>query len=216
MSTEDIFFMQCQNPKCELRFPLDLAQFGGKFCPRCGGELSKDIPRVASQSFQATINSPRRLIAVLDNLRSAHNVGSIFRSADGAAFSHLHLGGITPKPDTNHAIAKTALGAESLVPWSYNPNTPDLLKQLKNDGATLLVLESVPQAQSLYALDSRSIDLKQDLVLVVGNEPAGVDPKIISLADQCLYIPMLGKKDSLNVAIAFSIAAYHLRFGLLS
>ena len=214
MSDESIFFMQCQNPSCSLRFPLDLAQFGGKFCPRCGAKLIKDSPRVASQCFTSATNKNKNLIGVMDNLRSAHNVGSIFRTADGIGIAHCHLGGITPTPDIHPAIAKTALGAEKKVPWSYSPNTVVLVKALKESGVMIVVLEAVPQSISLYELAATALPENQTIAIVVGNEPAGVDPEIITLADHCLYIPMLGEKMSLNVAIAFSIAAYHLGFGL--
>ncbi len=206
--------MQCQNASCGLRFPLDLTQFGGKFCPRCGADLKQDSPRVASQSFATATGKAKRWVGVLDNLRSAHNVGSIFRSADGLGLNHLHLGGITPTPDIHPAVAKTALGAEKNIPWTYSPNAVAQVEALKRSGAMIIVLEAVPQSISLYDLKTESLFEKQEIVLVVGNEPAGVDPEVIALADTCVFIPMLGEKKSLNVAIAFSIAAYHLAFGM--
>ena len=157
-----------------------------------------------------------KLIAILDNIRSAHNVGSIFRSADGAGFAEIHLCGITPTPDENPAIAKTALGAEKSLAWHYAPNAVQVISGLKAQGVTILALEVTPQALSLYDLQASSLANSQAIALIVGNEPAGVDPKLIALADSCLYIPMLGQKNSLNVAIAFSLAAYHLRFSLMS
>jgi tRNA G18 (ribose-2'-O)-methylase SpoU len=212
MTTDAIFFLQCQNPACQLRFPLDLAQFEGKFCPRCGSPLEKDVPRVESQSFPASYHSQHTLIGVLDNVRSAHNVGSIFRSAEGAGFSHLHLCGITPSPNTHPAIVKTALGAEKMLAWTYAPNALRQVEQLKADGVFIIALEATPEAKSLFDFSSNKIEPTQNILLIVGNEPAGVDPRLIALADACLYIPMLGNKASLNVSIAFSIAAYHLRF----
>ncbi len=212
MPESQIFFLECQNPACGLRFPLDLAQFEGKYCPRCGSILTKDSPRLKSQSFLSGQKSPKVLIAILDNVRSAHNVGSIFRSADGAGFAQIHLCGITPTPDENPAIAKTALGAEKSLAWQYSPNAVQIIRVLKTQGVMILALETTPQALSLYELKSSAFPKDQAIALIVGNEPAGVDPKLIALADACLYIPMLGQKTSLNVSIAFSLAAYHLRF----
>lgn len=212
MPESQIFFLECQNPACGLRFPLDLAQFEGKYCPRCGSPLTKDSPRLKSQSFLSGQKSPKVLIAILDNVRSAHNVGSIFRSADGAGFAQIHLCGITPTPDENPAIAKTALGAEKSLAWQYSPNAVQIIRVLKTQGVMILALETTPQALSLYELKSSAFPKDQAIALIVGNEPAGVDPKLIALADACLYIPMLGQKTSLNVSIAFSLAAYHLRF----
>jgi 23S rRNA (guanosine2251-2'-O)-methyltransferase len=212
MPESQIFFLECQNPACGLRFPLDLAQFEGKYCPRCGSILTKDSPRLKSQSFLSGQKSPKVLIAILDNVRSAHNVGSIFRSADGAGFGQIHLCGITPTPDENPAIAKTALGAEKSLAWQYSPNAVQIIRVLKTQGVMILALETTPQALSLYELKSSAFPKDPAIALIVGNEPAGVDPKLIALADACLYIPMLGQKTSLNVSIAFSLAAYHLRF----
>lgn len=212
MPESQIFFLECQNTACGLRFPLDLAQFDGKYCPRCGSALTKDCPRLKSQSFSSNQNNPKKLIAILDNVRSAHNVGSIFRSADGAGFAQMHLCGITPTPDENPAIAKTALGAEKSLAWHYSPNAVQIIKELKTQGVYILALEATPQAQSLYELSASALPKDPAIALIVGNEPAGVDPKLIAHADTCLYIPMLGQKNSLNVSIAFSLAAYHLRF----
>lgn len=212
MSDSYIYFMQCQNPACGLRFPLDLAQFEGQYCPRCGQTLKKDCPRVASQAFSASIQKQATLIGVLDNVRSAHNVGSIFRSADGAGFSRLELCGITPTPDENPAIAKTALGAEKSLAWHYSPNTVQCVSALKAAGNLIIALEATPKSVSLFELKASVLEQAQSIALIVGNEPAGVDPKLIALADYCVYIPMLGQKNSLNVSIAFSLAAYQLQF----
>lgn len=212
MPESQIFFLECQNPACGLRFPLDLAQFEGKYCPRCGDALRKDCPRLKSQSFSSSRNRPKKLIAILDNVRSAHNVGSIFRSADGAGFAQMHLCGITPTPDENPSIAKTALGAEKSLTWHYTPNAVQVIRELKTQGIKILALEATPQAQSLYSWQASDLAKAEAIALIVGNEPAGVDPKLIALADICLYIPMLGQKNSLNVSIAFSLAAYHLQF----
>jgi tRNA G18 (ribose-2'-O)-methylase SpoU len=144
---------------------------------------------------------------LLDNIRSAWNVGSILRSADGFGFSHVYLCGITPTAD-NEAVTKTALGAEDSVPWSYHKDATRLVKGLKSEGWKVYALEddtrSLPISQFPDAL------LPNFAVLIMGNEVTGVDPALLDLCDQIFYIPMRGKKKSFNVAIAFSIAAYAL------
>lgn len=184
----------------------------GARCPRCGAAAHRQ-----GTPFGAAAPPPKGapptgpiLHALLDNLRSAWNVGSIFRSADGAGLQHLYLCGTTPQPP--HAgIHKTALGAEDTVTWSYAPNALWLARELRANGMRLWALESGLQAQSLFAAHTASHHAP--LVLIVGNERSGIDPDILPLCERTLWIPMLGIKESLNVAIAFGIAAYTLRFG---
>ncbi len=144
---------------------------------------------------------------LLDNLRSTLNVGSIFRSADGAGVRKIYCAGTTPTPE-HPKIAKTGLGAEDFTPWEYVRNGVNWARQKKAEGFLLLALEAAPQAQSLFSFPPLS---GQDRYLfVVGNEVSGIDPEIIALADATLFIPMRGEKSSLNVAVAFGIAAYTL------
>lgn len=205
----DFHFVECVNVTCRLRFPLDLSAFEGKFCPRCGSRLRDTMtstPAMPADKLPVTAQVP--LIGLLDNIRSSHNVGSIFRSADGAGFSHLYLCGITPTPNRNPEIAKTALGAETALAWSYHANSVDLAKQLKSDGLILITLERTAQSVSIQDVN---LNFSRTCALIVGNEPAGVDPDLLKLADHVISLPMLGKKESLNAAISFSIAAYWLR-----
>jgi len=207
-----IWFMQCQNPSCGLRFPLDRVQFKGTYCPRCGGELLPAVP--ALPQSQPTVHPPtniQSLSGVLDNIRSAQNVGAFFRTADGAGLQKLWLCGITPNPAENAQIAKTALGAELTLPWESAPSTLALGQALKAQGVRILALENTPQAISLFDYHIPAED--QPTALVVGSEPAGVDPAVLDLADAILSLPMAGSKGSLNVAAAFGIAVYFLRFG---
>ncbi len=142
----------------------------------------------------------------MDNIRSAWNVGSILRSADGFGFGHAYLCGITPTPEVN-AVRKTALGAEEFVTWSYHHDAVQLVKGLKKEDWTILALEENERAVAL----SKGKKIKSErTVLIVGNEVTGVDPELLDLADHILYIPMRGQKRSFNVANAFSIAAYGL------
>jgi len=148
---------------------------------------------------------------LLDNIRSTFNVGAMLRTADGAGVNHLHLTGITPQP-TNPRIAKVSLGAEFAVPWTYHTNGLRVVHDCKNRGMRILGLEILPSATSLF--DVTADILSVPTLLVVGNEVSGIDPEIQALCDQHIWIPMQGYKRSLNVAVAFGITIYTLRYGL--
>jgi tRNA G18 (ribose-2'-O)-methylase SpoU len=156
---------------------------------------------------EAKIEKREMKAVLLDNIRSAWNVGSILRTADGFGFSHAYLCGITPTPELD-AVRKTALGAEEYVTWSQHKDVVKLVKGLKQEGWKIGALEE----------DKRAIPLSQfptsqstnPFVLILGSEVTGVDPELLDLADVVFYIPMLGQKRSFNVANAFSIAAYAL------
>ena len=208
-SDSTYFFFECSNSSCALRFPLDPQIYEGHYCPRCGAPLNRHEAGVLAQKPPSAANPRFRLIGALDNIRSVHNVGAIFRTADGAGLSELLLGGITPTPKDQPAISKTALGAEKNIPWRYHPNLPQALAEYQANDCLILALESTPGARSLWEF-SQNHPLPSQVVLVVGNEPAGVDPAILQIADQVLYIPMRGEKTSLNVSTAFGIAVYQL------
>ena len=143
----------------------------------------------------------------MDNIRSAWNVGSIFRSADGFGFVHAYLCGITPTPEVE-AVRKTSLGAEDSVPWSYHKDSVKLVKGLKKEGFRILALEEDERARGM--LKDEGGRMNGNSVLILGSEVTGVDPELLDLCDEILYIPMRGEKKSFNVAMAFSIAAYAL------
>jgi len=142
---------------------------------------------------------------ILDNIRSAWNVGSIFRSADGFGFTHAYLCGITPTPD-NDAVTKTSLGAEDSVPWSYHKDAVRLVKGLKKEGWRIFGLEEDTRANEIRHTGTKTFAS----ALIVGNELTGVDPELLDLCNDILYIPMRGAKKSFNVAFAFGIAAFAL------
>lgn len=142
---------------------------------------------------------------LLDNIRSAANVGSILRSAEGFGFSHAFLCGITPTPE-NDAVQKTSLGAEDAVSWSYHKDALKLVKGLQAEGWNVFALEEDANAEPIHLMKT----LTADSILIVGNEVTGVDPDVLSLCEQVLYIPMRGAKKSFNVAVAYGIAAYAL------
>lgn len=204
-----IEFYECLNPTCRLRFPVVQGQLKNKRCPLCRSSMQLAIsldnpiagnPRVSSLDGWW-------VEALLDNVRSAWNVGSILRTADGTGIKKLHLCGITPTPE-NPRVSKTALGAELNLPWAQANNSLLLVDRLKAEGYRIWALEDTREAVPLYEMEL-SVQL-QPLVLIVGNEVCGVDPGLLSLCDQVLAIPMLGKKQSYNVAVAFGMAASFL------
>lgn len=147
---------------------------------------------------------------ILHNIRSSHNVGSIFRTADGAGVAKLWLTGYTPAPldqfkRVNNEIAKTALGAEQSVEWEKRENILELITELKKAGYQILALE-----QNEKSVDYREIKLAGKTALIVGNEVGGVEPEILNFCDQIIEIPMRGAKESLNVAVATGIAVFKL------
>jgi 23S rRNA (guanosine2251-2'-O)-methyltransferase len=164
-------------------------------------------------------NYPIRLI--LDNLRSTANVGSILRTAEGCGVELLYLTGYTPYPllphddrpphiaDSNHrAIAKTALGAEALVPLRHTPDTITAIQEARSDGFTITILE---QAENSLTLKAYKPD--GPVALVLGREVEGVSLDTLALADYIVEIPMLGQKESYGVAVAAGMALYQLRYG---
>ena len=208
MST--IHFLECSNPDCAFRFPLDLSQFKGLICPRCGAALIDSTSQADQWEPRWIPRSSLDFVGVLDNVRSAHNVGSIFRTAEGVGINHIYLCGLSPSPKANTALTKAALGAENRISWTEEANAPHLVARLKADGYQIIVLEALPQAGNVFALNESMFKKIDKIALVVGNEPAGVDPAVIALADQILFIPMAGMKSSLNVSVAFGITAYTL------
>jgi len=141
---------------------------------------------------------------ILHNIRSAYNVGSIFRTADAARVKKIYLCGYTPTPN-NQKIAKTSLGAERYISWEYCKQTWQLLKKLKADGIQIVALEQIKRSENY-----RKFKPKFPMALMVGNEVKGLSKKILAYADKIIAIPMYGKKESLNVAVATGIALYKL------
>ncbi|HQY92973.1 RNA methyltransferase [Caldilinea sp.] len=200
---------QCTATSCAFRFPAAEDQRSGDRCPWCGAptQVVHRLPIVA-QTAETHLSEGGRmpLAGLLDNVRSLFNVGSIFRSADGAGLSHLYLGGVTPTPD-HRKLAKTALGAEQHLSWSHHRNSVALAETLRASGHVLWALETGGAAVSIFDIEAPPLPL----VLVVGNEVTGVDPDLLALCARCVSIPMAGRKQSLNVATAFGIAAVILR-----
>lgn len=146
------------------------------------------------------------LTVVLNNIRSLHNVGSIFRTCDGAGVEKVWICGITGCPPGNQ-IHKTALGAEDHVDWEYAEHIEDVVLSHRNRGYQVVVLEQTEQ--SVY---HHQYIPKGPVCLIIGNEVEGVQQEIADLGDISVEIEMAGIKNSLNVAVAFGVMAYHLRY----
>jgi 23S rRNA (guanosine2251-2'-O)-methyltransferase len=204
-------FYECDNPGCMLRFPGTEGHPRWNRCPACRSSvhLVTTVKSADEHNYHANHDRLYHVDAMLDNVRSAWNVGSIFRTADGTGIRKLYLCGITSSPD-NSKVSKTALGAEASLPWEKYNNGVLLAGQLKSAGSQLWALEDVPGAKTLF--DVEHDEAGAPIVLVVGNEVNGVDPGIIELSDKVIAIPMLGKKQSYNVAVAFGIAASFLLY----
>lgn len=145
------------------------------------------------------------VVGVLENVRSLWNVGSIFRSADGAGVERLVLCGFTAHPPRDE-IHKTALGAEAVVPWEFWSRGAEACESLREEGYQVVALETGPASVPLDALA-----LRAPVAFVVGHEVEGVSEATRMACDATVHIPMFGTKQSLNVAVAFAVAAYAFR-----
>lgn len=151
-------------------------------------------------------------VAVLDNLRSVYNVGSIFRTCNAVGIEKIYLCGTTPTPldkkgQKRKDFAKVALGAEDIVAWEYVEDAKIVIQKLKGERYYIISLE-----QDKNAIDYKSVTIDNggEVVFVIGSEVDGVDHEIIKMSDVVAEIPMLGTKESLNVTIAFGIAVYRI------
>lgn len=143
-------------------------------------------------------------VVILPNIRSRHNVGAIFRTADGAGVGKIYLTGYTPQPP-HKDIDKVALGAEKTMPWEYVKQTARVIKKLKADGFTIVGLEQTRKSVRIYSYEPTF-----PLALVLGNEVTGIPRDLQKLCDVMVEIPMCGMKNSLNVSIAAGIMMYHI------
>jgi len=143
-------------------------------------------------------------VVVLENIRSLHNVGSVFRVADGAGWDRVILTGYTGTPP-DRRIEKVSLGAEETVSWQHVADPVKAVEQLKNEGYSILALEQTSAAVDLFTFKP-----DKKVALILGNEVDGVSAELLQLADHHLEIPMHGQKGSLNVSIAAGVAMYAL------
>ena len=200
---------QCPNPACGFRFPAADDAPGKETCIYCGTP-TQPLHSPPRPPFTPPPPVPIPHVEVLlDNIRSLYNVGGIFRAADGAGVRHLHLGGITGTP-AHPKLGKTALGAETHVPWTHHLNGVVAGQRLKAQGYELWALEGTPTAEPLWATHLPVAG--PPVLLIIGNEVTGVDPDLLALCTKVVFIPMRGIKESLNVTTAFGAAIYHLLY----
>lgn len=160
----------------------------------------------------------REVFVLLHNMRSLQNVGSVFRTSDVFGVSKIYITGYTGKPP-NEKISKTALGAENYVPWEYMASPARLITKLRKQypGLQVLGLENkLPKSlqKKVSVLPAVVRPSSGQLLLVLGEELTGIPKNLLKLCDGFLEIPQVGQKESLNVAVAFGVAAYALRFGV--
>lgn len=207
-------YYQCTNLACKLRFPTKESVLDHLACPICRSPVS--VVATAQVREETPKKMPMmanfHIEALLDNIRSAWNVGSIFRTSDGFGVKHLYLCGITPTPENRH-VAKTSLGAEKSVEWTYIRNSIDMINELKTKNYFVIVLEENQNSKgNIY---TAKLKFHRPVVVVFGNEICGTDPDIRELSDLILSIPMIGSKKSINVAVAFGIAVSLLKSNYL-
>lgn len=150
------------------------------------------------------MDKKNKIILILPNIRSGHNVGAIFRTADGAGVDKLYLTGYTPCPPHTQ-IDKVSLGAEKFVSWEYKKQVGRLLKELKEKNYNIIALEQTKNSVNIFEWKP-----KFPLALVLGNEKTGVVKSLLKYCNQSVEIPMRGKKNSLNVSVAAGIAMYRI------
>jgi len=152
----------------------------------------------------------RDTCVLLHDIRSAHNVGAMFRTADAIGVSHIFLSGFTPTPRDRFQrpvkeIAKTALGAELTIPWEYLKDPMEIITKLKTEGFVVVGIE-----QDKRAVDYKTYAPSEKTLLLVGSEVEGLSEELREKCDVLLEIPMRGEKESLNVSVAFGVALFHL------
>ena len=163
-----------------------------------------ELNRISTEEFKEAEKLP--LVVVLDNIRSLHNIGSVFRTSDAFRIECIYLCGITATPP--HAeMHKTALGAEFTVDWKYVNNTVEAVDNLKNEGYTVY---SVEQAEGSIMLNELTLDKNRKYAIVMGNEVKGVQQEVIDHSHGCIEIPQYGTKHSLNVSVTAGIDIWDL------
>ncbi|OEK02878.1 RNA methyltransferase [Roseivirga sp. 4D4] len=172
---------------------------------------NEELNRPDLDQFKESEKTP--IVLVLDNVRSMHNVGSAFRTADAFAIESIALCGITAQPP-HREIHKTALGATESVEWKHYKNTMEACKSLRDEGYTLMAIEQVDDSISLESFKP-SVD--QKLAVIFGNEVFGVEEEVVAFADNSIEIPQFGTKHSLNISVSIGVVLWDLvskmRFG---
>lgn len=165
---------------------------------------NNELNRLNLEEFKNQKKTP--IVIVLDNVRSALNVGSIFRTSDAFLIEKIFLCGITPKPP-HKEIRKTALGANDSVSWEYHNNSFDCVEKLKEQNYFIL---SIEQATNATLLNNFILEKSKKVALIFGNEVNGVDQKIIDISDNCVEIPQFGTKHSFNISVSVGIVLWSI------
>ncbi len=163
---------------------------------------TEELGRVGIDDFKKQEKLP--LVVILDNVRSMHNIGSIFRTSDGFAIEKIYLCGITAQPP-HREIEKTALGATQSIEWAYSADVCDTINELKLDGYTIIAIE---QAENSTMLNNYNPDNSMKYALIFGNEVNGVSDEAMNLIDTCLEIPQFGTKHSFNIVVSAGIVLW--------
>ncbi len=163
-----------------------------------------ELQRLSPDEFKAAEKTP--VVVILENIRSMHNVGSVFRTCDGFRVEKLLLCGFTPKPP-HRDIHKTALGATESVNWESYENASDAIAELKKEGYTVYAIEQAHQSMMLHEIDTGT---NHKIAVIFGNEAEGVSNESIAAADACIEIPQAGSKHSFNISVAAGIVLWEL------
>ncbi len=163
---------------------------------------NEELNRISPEEFKKSAKTP--IVVILDDVRSLHNVGSVFRTADAFLIEKIYLCGITAKPP-HREIRKTALGATESVNWEYRKEILPLIKELK---ATHNVV-AIEQTENSTSLNDYEAKLEKPTAMVFGNEVKGVKQEVVDISDTVLEIPQLGTKHSLNISVSAGIVIWH-------
>ena len=169
-----------------------------------------ELNRLSVDEFKRADKLP--LVVVLDEVRSLHNIGSVFRTSDAFLVNGIYLCGITATPP-HPEMHKTALGAEDTVDWIYRKHTLDAVKELHEQGYTVLAIEQVEGSTMLGDLQ---LDREKKYAIVMGNEVKGVQQEVVDVCDGCIEIPQYGTKHSLNVSVTTGIVLWEFANKLMS
>lgn len=164
--------------------------------------LNEELGRPTLEEYAACAKLP--VVVVLDNVRSAQNVGSFFRTADAFGIERIALCGISATPP-NREIHKTALGSEMSVAWSYHPTTMECVEQLRAEGYRIVAIE---QIEGATMLDSFAVEVDTKYAIIFGNEVEGVDQAVADVVDGAIEIPQVGTKHSLNVSVSAGVVMW--------
>ena len=175
--------------------------------------LNIELERLSAEEYKSSPDIG--MIVILDNIRSAHNVGSAFRTCDSFKADKLWLCGICATPPSAE-IRKTALGAEESVPWEYSGSTLDVVNKLKSEGYTVVSIEQTVNSVSLENFNPSTCSGDSKYAFIFGNEVDGVSQEVVDASDFSLEIPQFGTKHSLNVSVAIGVVLWQFTLGRLS